>query len=454
MALRFRKQPAQFFYDVVREHGNLCSFKVGTRWYYVVNEPDIISDLLITNNAKFVKDRAQRLTHLLMGKGLITSEGELHLKQRRLMQPYLHRNRIDDYAPAIVRYTAGAVDAWRDGETIDLHLQLNRITLDIITDTLFDSLVGDAGTTLGRELGNMMSYVIRVVTSPLPTLTRWSPGPKSVKARLQRRKLNSLIVKLVDEGREQHEPGRRNTLLDALLEAEERPDRPGISTQQIYDEVITLLLTGHETTANALAWAWHLLSHHPEEYERLLAEVDALLGPRDSTPGARDSVGTLTAADVASLPYARRVFTEAMRLYPPAYAIGREAVADHRVGDFEVPAGTTVYMSQYVMHRDPRFYEDPDRFDPDRWLPERSEGRPKWAYFPFGGGPRGCIGEPFSWLEGVLILAGLSYVWRFRPAVDKPAPVAQPLISLRPRDGVWLVADDRRSLQAGSRNGT
>ena len=444
MAMRFRKQPVQFFHDVVREYGSICSFKVGSRWYYVVNEPEVIFDLLVTNNAKFVKDRAQRLTDLLMGKGLITSEAELHLKQRRLMQPYLHRNRIDEYAPTMVRYTAQAVDAWQDGQTIDLHLQLNRITLDIITDTLFDSLVGDAGKTLSPELANMMSYVIRVVTSPLPTLTRWWPGPKSVKARMQRRKLNALIVKLVDEAREQHEPGRHHTLLDALLEAEESADRPGIPTQQIHDEVITLLLTGHETTANALSWAWYLLAQHPEEYERLLAEVDALLAPRDSAPGAGDSAGSLTAEDVQSLPYARRVFAEAMRLYPPAYVIGREATADHRVGEFEVPAGTTVYMSQYVMHRDPRFYDEPDRFDPDRWLPERSEGRPKWAYFPFGAGPRGCIGEPFSWMEGVLMLAGLSHVWRFRPAPNKPPPVPQPLISLRPRDGVWLVAEDRR----------
>jgi cytochrome P450 len=444
MAMRFRKQPVDFFYDVVHNHGNICSFKVGSRWFYVVNEPEVVFDLLVTNNAKFVKDRSQRLTHLLLGQGLITSEGELHLKQRRLMQPYLHRNRVDEYGPSIVRYTEQATHAWADGATIDLHHELNRVTLDIITETLFDNLVGEAGRSLSSELGNMMSYVIRVVTSPLPTLTRWWPGPKSVKARLQRRKLNQLIFKIIDEARERHRQGQHDTLLDGLLDAEATPERPGIPTQQIHDEVITLLLTGHETTANALSWGWHLLSLHPTEYERMLDEVDALLLPRESKPGARDAVSTLTAADVEQLPYTRRVMTEAMRLFPPAYVIGREAVEDHRVGDYEVPKGTTVFMSQYVMHRDERYYEDPDRFDPDRWLPERSVGRPKWAYFPFGGGPRGCIGEPFSWLEGVLMLAGLSHVWRFHAAPDKPAPVAQPLISLRPRDGVWMVAEDRR----------
>jgi cytochrome P450 len=395
---------------------------------FLVNEPRLIRDVLVTHNRNFTKSRGLERSKRLLGQGLLTSEGAMHLRQRRLMQPAFHRDRIAAFGDLMVGYGDRMRRAWANGATLDISREMNRLTLSIVGKTLFGvdvesqaAAVGDALTAVIESFWMMML--------PFADVLERLPVPKLRRARMARARLDAIIYRMIADRRAS---GRdHGDLLSMLLAAQDEEDGGGMTDQQVRDEAMTIFLAGHETTANALTWTWYLLSTDPAVEAKLHAEVDRVLQGRLPVMG-----------DLPALGYVERVVTEAMRLYPPAWIIGRRAIADYQLGDYTAPARSILVMSPYIMHRDPRFYADPDRFDPDRWTPEFRAALPKFAYFPFGGGPRQCIGESFAWMELILVVATIAQQRQLRLVPGHPV-VPQPLITLRAKHGMRMTIHSR-----------
>jgi len=412
------------------EHGDLVQLRVGTRRVMLVNHPREIGQVLVAEQRSFNKGRGgEVLTRGLLGEGLLTSEGAFHLRQRRLMQPAFHRERIAAYATVMARDAGRLADSWHEGATVDVHEAMMHLTRDIAGETLFSLRMGEDPGGIEEAL-DLWQKLARISFWPLGFLFDRLPFPLVLRARVARARLNRWLAEVIRERRA--DGVDRGDLLSMLLEAQDpEGDHGGMTDKQLRDEAVTLLLAGHETTAVALSWTWYLLSQHPEIEAKLHAELDEVLAGR--APGA---------ADVPRLGYTRMVFAEALRLYPPAWAMDRQAMQDVRIGDHHLPKGSFVAISPYLVHRDARWYPDPERFDPERFRPEVIAGRPKFAYFPFGGGTRMCIGEQFAWMEGILILATLAQRWRLRH--ERGHVVAMdPLITLRPKYGMRMRVERR-----------
>lgn len=425
----FRRDPLEFLTMLAREYGDVASVRFGRREVVLVSDPELIREILVTRNRNFIKSRALQRARTLLGAGLLTSEGELHLRQRRLIQPAFHRDRIDAYAPVMSEVARRQTDGWVDGAEIDAAREMMRITLAIVARTLFDAEVEGEASEIADALTAAMSLMDRL-TIPFGEILDHLPLPATRRFQRARARLDATIFRIIAERRASGV--ERGDLLSLLLAAEDAADGRGMTDAQLRDEALTLFLAGHETTANALAWTWHLLAGHQEAERRMHAELDAVLDGRAPV-----------AADLPRLPYTMRVLHESMRLYPPAWSIGRQPLADFELGGYRVPAGCIILMSPWVVHRDARFFSDPLRFDPDRWLPERETAHLRSAYFPFGGGPRKCIGEGFAWMEGSLVLATLASVWRLRSVPGHPVSTL-PLITLRPRRGLRMRLQRRR----------
>ena len=365
-----------------------------------------------------------------LGEGLLTSEGEFHRRQRRLAQPAFHRQRINAYATVMTDYCAQARSRWLPGETLDISQEMMRLTLAIVGKTLFDANVETEAREIGKALTDVMQLFDRI-TSPFAGLLEKLPLPSNIRWLRAKQRLDATIYRIIDERRRSGED--RGDLLSMLLLAQDdEGDGTGMTNQQLRDEAMTLFVAGHETTANALTWTWYLLSQHPGVEAKLHDEIQAALN------------GKLpTADDVARLTYTEMVFAESMRLYPPAWILGRRVLNDYRVADYMIPSGSIILMSQWVMHHDPRFYPEPFEFNPGRWTPEARESRPKFAYFPFGGGPRVCIGEQFAWMEGVLLIATIAQKWKMRLAPGQVVKT-KPMITLRPKYGMRMMVEARK----------
>ena len=425
------RDPLAFFTDLARTYGDIVAYRLGGERLLFVNQPQHIKDILVTHNRNFTKGRALQRTKRLLGEGLLTSEGAAHLRQRRLMQPAFHRERIAAYADMMVAYADRMRGAWRDGETLDVAREMNRLTLSIVGKTLFDADVESQAAEVGEALTGVME-TFWMTMLPFSDLLEHLPLPKLRRGRAARAQLDAIIYGMIAERRRSKRD--HGDLLSMLLSAqdEEAEGAAGrMSDVQVRDEAMTIFLAGHETTANALTWTWYLLSTAPDVEAKLHAEVDRVL------QGRRPCV-----ADIASLPFVERVVTESMRLYPPAWLIGRRAIADYELGPYVVPARTILVMSPFVTQRDVRFYTDPERFDPDRWTPEFRSTLPKFAYFPFGGGPRQCIGESFAWMELVLLVAAIAQRWRLQLVPGHPV-VPEPLVTLRTKHGMRMTAHQR-----------
>ncbi len=386
----------------------------------LLNHPDYVRDVLVTREWNFVKGPGLERTKRLLGEGLLTSEGALHRRQRRLAQPAFHRQRVATFAGTMVDYAARTRARWRDGQQADVLEEMLRLTLAIVGKTLFDAEIESEATEIGAALTQAVESFV-TFASPITLLLDRLPTPRNRRFERARARLNDTIFRMIEDRRARG--GDRDDLLSRLLEAQDA-DGGGMSDALVRDEAMTLFIAGHETTANALTWTWYLLSQHPAEEARLHEEVDRVLAGR-----------LPTLDDVPQLVFTERVFAEAMRLYPPAWIMGRRVVTDHHVGGFRVPRNAVAVTSQWVLHRDARFYPDPEAFQPARWTPEARAARPRFAYFPFGGGSRLCIGEPFAWLEGVLVLATLAQQWSLR-LVPGHAVIPQPKITLRPQGGM------------------
>ena len=424
-----RRDPLTFLEEVAR-HGPVAHFRIGRQDVFLLSDPAGIEDVLVTNAASFRKGRALERAKRTLGEGLLTSEGSFHLRQRRMVQPAFHKARVAGYAEAMIRAAQGTRDRWQPGEALELSREMNRLTLAIVSDTLFGARVGgDSDTARVQQAITDVMEMFDLVMVPFADWLIYLPLPRMRRYRAAQRALDDVIYGIIAARRKSGED--RGDLLSMLLAAQDLEGASGgMNDKQLRDEVITLFLAGHETTANALTWTWVLLARHPEVEQHLHEEIDAVLGQR--APAA---------ADVSRLPYTRAVLAESMRLYPPAWTMGRRAAADYRWAGHEIPAGSLILMSQWVVHRDPRFWPDPDRFDPARWLSE-APARPRYAYFPFGGGNRVCVGEGFAWTEAILVLATIAQRWRIR--LDPSHPIEpQPLITLRTRHGVKATPEPR-----------
>ncbi|HYP28680.1 MAG TPA: cytochrome P450 [Blastocatellia bacterium] len=427
--LDFRSDPANFLLRCAREYGDVVHFKLGPQPLYLVNDPEIIRDVLVTNNRNFVKSRGLELAKEFLGEGLLTSEGDFHLRQRRLAQPAFHRQRVFAYGQAMVDYSTRACDQWREGDTLDIAQEMMSLTMAVVGKTLFDADVIEEAKEIGAALTEMVHFFERI-TTPFPRLMNRLPLPSNYRFRRAKERLDSTIYRIINE-RRASEADRGDLLSMLLLAQDEEGDGGRMTDLQLRDEAMTIFLAGHETTANALTWTWYLLSQNPEAEARMHGEIDGILGGR-----------LPTAEDVSRLVYTTMVLSESMRMYPPAWTIGRRALKDYAMGGYVARAGSIILMSQYVTHHDPRFYPEPFKFDPERWTPEAQASRPRFSYFPFGGGPRVCIGEQFAWMEGVLILATVARQWRMRLAPDQVV-VPEPLITLRPKFGMRMMLERR-----------
>lgn len=403
------------------EHGDVTRFRWGPRHEHLLNHPDLVEQVLVTKQRSFMKGQALQETKRILGEGLLTSEGDLHLRQRRLMQPLFHRRTIAAYGEEMVACAERLQERWRDGERRDLHPEMTRLTLAVIGQTLFASDVeGEAGE-IGVALTDAMDSLQRFML-PFYGAVERLPLPTARRLRASRRRLDETIARLIAERRVR--PGDRD-LLSLLLASRDEHGHP-MTDGQVRDEAMTIFLAGHETTAVTLTWTWMLLAGDPAVERRLHAELEDVVG--DRLP---------MVDDLERLPYMERVLRESLRLYPPAWLIGRRALVDVELGGYSIPAGSIVILSPWVTQRDARFFAEPLRFDPDRWTADADAARPRFTYFPFGGGIRRCIGESFALMEAKLLLATIARRWRFRLDSDQSVDVL-PRITLRPRNGMHM----------------
>jgi cytochrome P450 len=430
--LAFTRDPLGFLTNVRRSYGDVARFGYGSQSFFVLSHPDYIKDVLVTHNAYFMKGRGLQRAKRLLGEGLLTSENPLHTRQRRLAQPAFHKQRIASYASLMVDYAERHQrERWKDGQTLDLSQEMMHLTLAIVGKTLFDTNTEREAEEVREALSATMVSFTRFLM-PFAELLDHLPLPSTRRFQEARARLDKIIYRMIDERRKSG--ADRGDLLSMLIMAQDEDgDGGGMTDEQLRDELMTIFLAGHETTANALTWTWYLLSQHPEVETRLHEEVDEVLGGRPPT-----------VEDLPNLRYTEMVLAEAMRLYPPAWVLGRRALKDYEVGGYRVPAGSLVIMSQYVTHRDERFFPDPLRFDPERWTPEAKAARPQFSYFPFGGGPRRCIGEGFAWMEGILVIATLAQSWRMRLVPGHPVEL-RPVVTLRPKHGMRMTLGLRKA---------
>lgn len=416
---------------MAEEYGDAVYFRVGPWDYYFFTHPDAVRDVLVTCDDHFIKGPALQRAKRSLGEGLLTSEGDLHRRQRRLAQPALHPQRVARYADVMIRYAAQTRDGWREGQSIDVHHEMMRLTLRIVAKTLFDADVADEVDAIGRAMDVSVGMFSRAMSPWGPILNKL-PLPSNFRFKRAWARLNDTIDRFVAERRAEGESQQRDDLLSRLLRAtDSEGDGTGMSDRQLRDEAITLFTAGHETTANALTFAFYLLSQNPHDEAQLHAELDRVLAGRDPT-----------AEDVDHLPFTRRVLSESMRLYPPAWAVARQVVEPCTIGGYPLPKDAVVLLSQWVTHRDARWWADPLNFDPQRFGDDGKCARPRWSYFPFGGGSRGCIGESFAWMEAILVIATIARRWKLR-FEGTGAPNLRPLITLRPAGAVRMSVSAR-----------
>jgi len=424
--LRARKGDLEGIRAILRDCGD--AFAVHTPLYRVLflNTPELVEELLVSKYKHYHKDPGFATLRRLMGQGLLTSEDAFHLRQRRMIQPAFHKNRIDEYAAHMVRLARDRAAQWEDGKQLDLNAEMMAITLAIISKTMFDADVNDDTESIYHALNTVIHYSEMYLLPTVGKVFDALPIPASRRVREAETLLNETIYRFI---REHRESGRDHGDLMSMLLMAQAEDGSGVmSDQQVRDESITLFLAGHETTAIAATWTWYLLSQNPEAEARLHQELDTVL----------EHGRAATAEDVSRLVYTRQVFAESMRLYPPAFGFGRQAISDNQLGPYAIRKNDIVLVASMAMQRQEQWFPEPDRFDPDRWLPEAAAARPRFSYFPFGGGVRKCIGENFAWMEGILLLATLAQQWRFELAPGARIGL-DPKITLRPRYGMEMI---------------
>ena len=420
----FRRDQLGFYAACARDYGDVVPVRLGPRRAILIYHPDAIEEVLVARSRDFVKSPGVRLLRPLLGDGLLLSEGDHWRRQRRLVQPAFHRQRVAAYGEVMTAYTERRLAHWSDGQVFDVHPEMMALTQAIVAKTLFDADVADEADSVARasrvlmeEFGARLRMVLR--------LPHWVPTPANLKSARAVRRLDRLVYRIIAERRRSGED--RGDLLSILLDAQDADDGARMTDKQVRDEVMTLFMAGHETTGVALSWTWYLLAGHPDVEARLAGELRAVLGGRAPT-----------VSDLPKLTYAERVVTESMRLYPPAYGLGRQAARPTEVAGYPVAQGVVVIIPTWVVHRDARWFEEPETFRPERWGADGQARRlSHYTYFPFGGGPRQCIGNGFAMMEAILILATIAQ--RFRLSLVAGQRVTPtPYVTLRPEPGVRM----------------
>lgn len=423
LALQVRRDPLGIMTRLAREYGDIVRFIVAGQERILLNHPDLIQQVLVVQHARFQKSElTRRVTGPLLGQGLLISEGDFWRRQRRLAQPAFHRSRIDEYAAPMVETAENHIQKWRSGEIRDIAREMMELTLTIAVRTLFGATLPGEAAEVGDALAFLMRYQLWRQRSPIRVPERW-PTPRNRRAMRDLKFLDSLVYRIIEEKKTLHGVG--NDLLSLLMAAMDE-DGTQMTPQQLRDETMTLFLAGHETTALLLGWTWFLLSQNAATEMRLLEELRSVLGGRAPQ-----------VSDLIRLPYLQAVLNETLRLYPPAYILARTSTEPFSFGGYEFPRDTTVLISQWVTHRDARFFEAPDEFRPERWLNGAAGKVSAGAYFPFGDGPRRCIGQGFAMLEAALVVATIAQRFRFR-LVPGHLVQPEPLVTLRFRHGLKM----------------
>ena len=417
-----RPDPLAVFTGWAREFGDIFYYRAGWIHVYFLNSPELIESVLVTNQQNFRKDRVIQNSRWFLGQGLLTSEGGEWLRQRRLSQPAFHRERLALYARIINGCAEEMLDSWKDGENRDVHQEMMQLTLRVVAKVLFSVDVKNESKEVAAALNLLMKHSsgARML---LPPWVRYLPLPFLIRVRRAVRQLDEVVYRIIRERRRSENDN--GDLLSMLMSARDE-DGSRMTDRQLRDEVMTFLLAGHETTALSLSWAWFLLSENPEAENKLHHELARVLDGKNPS-----------FEDLPRLCYTEAVVKESVRLYPPAWSLARTAAEDFEIGGYLVPAGSNVVMSQWIMHRDPRFFPSPEQFDPGRWFEEHTQRLPRFAYFPFGGGPRYCVGASFAMMEATLLLAAIAQRFRLR-MVPGHKVVPLPSITLRPKYGIKM----------------
>ncbi len=432
VALQLRRDTLGLLAQMAQQYGDIVRLPLLLQDRILINHPDLIEDILVRMPQKFdkgpgIKGAAKRL----LGEGLLTSEGELWRRQRRLAQPAFHRQRIAEYAQTMIAQAEEHVRNWRDGDLRDLAEEMMTLTLIIAVKTLFGTEFTHEAGHVGKAVTLLMRYQVKRLRSPIKLSMKW-PFPSNRRADRAYAYLDSLVYGIIEERRRSRAAGEpaADDVLSLLMNAMDE-DGSQMSSKQLRDEVMTLFIAGHETTAVTLGWAWHLLAQNPSVEQQLTEELRSVLGGRAPSP-----------EDLPRLRYLDAVIREVLRLYPAAYIIQRTSLEPVEVGGYAFPVNTTVLLSQWLMHRDPRYFDAPEEFRPERWLTGLADRLPPYAYFPFGGGPRRCIGQAFAMMEAVLVMATLAQRFRFvEPKGRQIAP--EPLITLRAHRGIPMTLQAR-----------
>jgi cytochrome P450 len=427
---KFLRDPLKMLTIISQTYGDISHFKFGKQNVYFLNDPNYIEEVLVTHYKNFIKSRGLQVSKRLLGSGLLTSEGDYHDKQRRLIQPTFYPKRINSYAEVMMKKTLNLCENWKEGSVLDIHKEMTRLTLEIISKSVLGYDIKSEDDEIGDSLLTCMEYFNRLLM-PFGELIEKIPIlPFNKGFQKAKRNLDSIVFRMINEHRMKLEKNEKkdNDLLFTLLQAQDdNADSGKMSDQQLRDEVMTMFLAGHETTANALTWTFYLISEHPEIDERLQKEIYSIVGNKID----------ISFDDIQKLEYTTKVLTESMRLYPPAWALGRQAINDCKIGKYIIPSGSIILMSQYVMHRNPLYFPEPNTFYPDRWTDEFKKNLPRFSYFPFGGGIRSCVGEPFAWMESILITAIINRVWKMN-SIPSTKVILKPLITLRSKYGMHM----------------
>ncbi len=422
--LRFRKDPMGFLERMAREFGDIVHWKMGGQNVFLINDANLIRDVLITQDKKF--DKQLEASRSLLGLGLTVSSGELHRRQRQSIQPRFHRDRIAKFAEVMVQCAARAQNRWEENATLDIKREMERIALRVVGETLFGVNLESHAEAVSRAMATAIGSPSNMMVPMLKWIEKLPlKGVRAAKA--GRAVMHAVVDQVIRERRPS--AGQTDDLLSSLLVADDQIN--GASDRQLHDEVMNLLIAGYETTANAMSWAWYLISQHPKVEDCLHRELDRVVGHRSPTM-----------ADFEALRLTQNVIRESLRLYPPLWIIWRRTLEDYPLNGYVAPAGSLVLMCQHVTHRDKRYFPEPLRFNPDRWTEEFKEHMPKFAYFPFGGGSRQCIGDRFGFLEAVLVVATIARKWKLTLATGHPV-VPAPLFTLRPKYGLRMIATRR-----------
>ncbi|ARK30380.1 cytochrome P450 [Halalkalibacter krulwichiae] len=428
----FQKDPLLFLRKLSKQYEDVAHFRFGPfQKVYLISNPYLIKEVLVTKQKHFVKSRDLTILKPIIGEGLLTSEKDHHLKQRRLIQPSFRKTHITSYAEDMIKTTNNYINQWKDKEIRMISEDMMNITLGIITKTMFSMEFEESYDTIGQPIESVMTLAVKRMRSIIPT-PLWIPTKVNRQYKNAINELNKEIYSIINKRRNSGQT--TNDLLGILMDARDEKNGAGMPDQQLRDELMTIFLAGHETTANALSWTLFLLSQNPRVERKLNEEINNVLGDSELQP-----------KHFMQLTYAQNIINESLRLYPPAYVIGRQVDKDVEIGNYFFKKGDMILLSQYAMHRNEKYFEEPDKFIPERFDNNLLSSLPPYTYFPFGGGPRVCIGNHFAIMEAVLVL--VSILKRFRLTLAQPISEIkhQPLITLRPKRGIQMLVEKRDS---------